>query len=159
MDMKEVKDLLQEILRSDISEFELEHTGTRIRLRRSMQAAEVSLPSAGLAVNDLPAVPPAAPTVIDSRIATQVARKPEDDGLHIVTSPIVGTFYRASSPGSDPFVKVGSMVEEGSTLCIVEAMKLMNEIPSDVSGEIVTIYADNSQPVEYGQKLFGIRMH
>ena|ERR1700736_5318410 len=79
------------------------------------------------------------------------------EDLHLVKSPIVGTFYGAPSPGAEPFVSVGSNVETGQTLCIVEAMKLMNEIESDASGEVVKIFADNGQPVEYGQPLFGIR--
>jgi acetyl-CoA carboxylase biotin carboxyl carrier protein len=80
-----------------------------------------------------------------------------DEGLHLIGSPIVGTFYRAPSPGADPYVKIGDMVEEGTTLCIVEAMKLMNEIPSDIAGTIERTYAENGHPVEYGQRLFGIR--
>ncbi|MDP9338790.1 MAG: acetyl-CoA carboxylase biotin carboxyl carrier protein [Acidobacteriota bacterium] len=84
------------------------------------------------------------------------ARSSKED-LHLVKSPIVGTFYGAPSPGAEAFVKVGSQVESGQTLCIVEAMKLMNEIESDASGEIVRVYLENGQPVEYGQPLFGIR--
>src|SRR5262249_49962607 len=80
-----------------------------------------------------------------------------DDGLHYVTSPIVGTFYRSPSPTAEPYVKLGDVVEAGATLCIVEAMKLMNEIPSDISGTIARILAESGQPVEYGQRLFGIR--
>jgi len=90
--------------------------------------------------------------------ATQAAsegRSSED--LHLVKSPIVGTFYGSPSPGAEAFVKVGAFVEAGQTLCIVEAMKLMNEIESDESGEVVRIFAENGQPVEYGQPLFGIR--
>jgi acetyl-CoA carboxylase biotin carboxyl carrier protein len=83
------------------------------------------------------------------------ARSTED--LHLVKSPIVGTFYGSPSPGAEPFVKVGAYVETGQTLCIVEAMKLMNEIESDETGEVVRVFADNGQPVEYGQPLFGIR--
>jgi acetyl-CoA carboxylase biotin carboxyl carrier protein len=83
------------------------------------------------------------------------ARLTED--LHLVKSPIVGTFYGSPSPGAEPFVKVGAFVETGQTLCIVEAMKLMNEIESDATGEIVRIFVENGQPVEYGQPLFGIR--
>jgi len=87
--------------------------------------------------------------------AAQEARVTED--LHLVKSPIVGTFYGSPSPRAEPFVKVGAFVETGQTLCIVEAMKLMNEIESDESGEIMRIFAENGQPVEYGQPLFGIR--
>jgi acetyl-CoA carboxylase biotin carboxyl carrier protein len=97
------------------------------------------------------------PIIVDPMIAAQAASSVGDNGLHLVTSPIVGTFYRASAPGAEPFVRTGSTVEEGSILCIVEAMKLLNEIPADVAGEIVAIYVENGQPVEYGQKLFGLR--
>ncbi len=79
------------------------------------------------------------------------------DDLHLVKSPIVGTYYGAPSPGAEPFVKVGGFVETGQTLCIVEAMKLMNEIESDTSGEVLRVFVENGQPVEYGQPLFGIR--
>jgi acetyl-CoA carboxylase biotin carboxyl carrier protein len=154
MNIKEVKDLIHEILQSDINEFELEHTGTRLKLRRGLPidppAATVSFtrPSVALA-------PPAAEAAQSA--VPQSAEESVDEGLHVVISPIVGTFYRSPSPGAEPFVKIGQIVEEGTTLCIVEAMKLMNEIPSDASGEIARIYVDNSEPVEYGQKLFGIR--
>jgi len=155
MNIKELKDLIHEILQSDISDFELEHTGTKLKLRRGSSSepasAALSLPVSRSAVSAPPlpveAPPPGAPRPEES----------SDDGLHIITSPIVGTFYRAPSPGAEPFVKVGQMVEEGATLCIVEAMKLMNEIPSDIAGEVVRIYVENGNPVEYGQKLIGIR--
>jgi acetyl-CoA carboxylase biotin carboxyl carrier protein len=84
--------------------------------------------------------------------------QPANDGLHVITSPIVGTFYRAHAPGTEPYVQTGSKVEIGAILCIVEAMKLMNEIPSDVAGEIVEIFVENGQPIEFGQKLFSIRI-
>jgi len=100
-------------------------------------------PTAG-AANSAPAAAPAAE-----------ARASED--LHLVKSPIVGTFYGSPSPGAEPFVEVGGYIEAGQTLCIVEAMKLMNEIESDMSGEVLRIFAENGQPVEYGQPLFGIR--
>jgi acetyl-CoA carboxylase biotin carboxyl carrier protein len=160
MNIKEVKDLIREILLSDISEFELEHTGTRIRLRRgpvSSDSALVSVPHAVVSQvtpsHEIPAA--TAGSFISSAAAGETAAS--EEGLHIITSPIVGTFYRSPSPEGEPYVKISSRVETGSTLCIVEAMKLMNEIPSDVSGEVVEIYVDNGQPVEYGQKLFGIR--
>jgi len=158
VNIKEVKDLIQEILQSDISEFELEHTGTKIKLRRGLGPAEIS--------NSLPvpqSPPPKAGSNHAQDVSEAVQRPPlkteslsEEDKLHYVTSPIVGTFYRAPSPGADAYVKIGDLVEEGTILCVVEAMKLMNEIPSDLAGEIVRIYVENSHPVEFGQKLFGI---
>jgi len=156
MNIKEVKDLIHEILASDISEFELEHTGTKVKLRRGFHGDSTHEVSAPAPVYSRPA--PSFTVPVESR--RQVGEEEEageDNDLHIITSPIVGTFYRASSPGAEPFVKIGDTVEEGKTLCIVEAMKLMNEIPSDVAGEIVKIYVENSHPVEFGQKLFGVR--
>ncbi len=161
MNIKEVKDLIQEVLQSDISEFELEHTGTRIRLRRGSLPAS-ALPeviqTTTLPANTVQSTP--APRLPSPPAATEEPKEPrEEDGLHFITSPIVGTFYRAASPGAEAYVKVGDVVEEGTVLCIVEAMKLMNEIPSDVAGEVARIYVENGHPVEFGQKLFGIRPH
>jgi acetyl-CoA carboxylase biotin carboxyl carrier protein len=154
MNIKEVKDLIAEILQSDICEFELEHTGTKVRLRRGVQQVElVSAPPPAVAT-----VPPAAiPVPKATPEAPAGAEETEEDGLHFIASPIVGTFYRASSPGAEFYVNIGDSVEEGTIMCIVEAMKLMNEIPSDLAGEVVRIYVENGHPVEFGQKLFGIR--
>lgn len=153
MNIKEVKELIQEILRSDISEFELEHTGTKVKLRRGQNGAAGAVASP--AVVTVETVPE---TVRSAAPAGASAEEERANGLHYITSPIVGTFYRAPSPGAEPFVKIGAAVDEGTTLCIVEAMKLMNEIPSDVAGEVAEIYVDNSHPVEFGQRLFGIRV-
>ena len=160
MNIKEVKDLIQDILLSDISEFELEHTGTKLRLRRGFasgdgmlapQALGANRPAAGSAESHpVTAVPVAAAVAPKGSAATE-------ETLHIITSPIVGTFYRAPAPGAEPYVRIGNKIEVGTILCIVEAMKLMNEIPSDVAGEVVEIHAENGQPVEYGQQLFSIR--
>ncbi len=159
MNIKEVKDLIQEVLQSDISEFELEHTGTKIRLRRgfSAGAAAPQLPMQIVApvatqAPAFPTPPPQVPVPPEREEARET-----DEGLHVITSPIVGTVYRSPSPGAEPYVKVGSIVEEGTILCIVEAMKLMNEIPSDIAGEIVRAYVENGEPVEFGQKLFALR--
>ena len=156
MNIKEVKDLIHEILASDISEFELEHTGTKVKLRRGFYGEQTHVASVPFRHESNPA--PAFSTRFEPPAEPEEGEEAgEDSDLHVITSPIVGTFYRAPSPGADYFVKVGDLVEEGKTLCIVEAMKLMNEIPSDVAGEIVRIYVENSHPVEFGQKLFGIR--
>jgi acetyl-CoA carboxylase biotin carboxyl carrier protein len=168
MNIKEVKDLIQEVLQSDISEFELEQTGTRIRLKRGFSneaGAAASAPAPAAVVSFAPPEPIAAETAAppDDSAASAAAdaagdsADDEDSGLHIIASPIVGTFYRAPSPGADSFVKIGDHVEEGTILCIVEAMKLMNEIPSDIEGEVARVYVENGHPVEFGQKLFGIR--
>jgi acetyl-CoA carboxylase biotin carboxyl carrier protein len=158
MNLKEVKDLVAEILRSDISEFELEHTGTRIKLRRGIPASDGVVDAVpGVIVSGEPVAIPAAAPAAAKAAAAEPAAEPSDEGIHFITSPIVGTFYRAPSPGAEPYVKIGDTVEEGAILCVVEAMKLMNEIPSDMAGEIVRIFVENSYPVEFGQKLFGIR--
>jgi acetyl-CoA carboxylase biotin carboxyl carrier protein len=157
MNIKEVKDLIHEVLQSDISEFELEHTGTRVRLKRgfSRESEAVSTnPSQAAVVS----ITPPQSVVAESTVPSAENASPSDENaLHIITSPIVGTVYRAPSPDAEPYVKVGDHIEEGSILCLVEAMKLMNEIPSDVEGEVVRIYIENGNPVEFGQKLFGIR--
>ena len=157
MNIKEVKDLIQEILQSDINEFELEHTGTRIRLKRGYcQEPSISSPahSQQMSVSYTPS------KSVTAESASPRAENPDDAeeaSLHIVTSPIVGTAYRAPNPESEPYVKLGDKIREGSILCLVEAMKLMNEIPSDIDGEVVRIYIENAHPVEFGQKLFGLR--
>ena len=97
---------------------------------------------------------PSAPSHPGAKAQTEAS---EDQGLHIIPSPIVGTFYRAASPTADAFVKIGSMVEADSVVCIIEAMKLMNEIQAETTGEVAKIYVENGQPVEYGQPLFGIK--
>lgn len=158
MDIKEVKELIQEILQSDISEFELEHTGTKVKLRRGFRTQETASTIEPQPSYSLP-VSAKNPDIDENALSATPIKTEEtlDDGLHIITSPIVGTFYRAPSAGAEPYAKIGDKVEEGTILCVVEAMKLMNEIPSDLAGEVVRIYVENSHPVEFGQKLFGIR--
>ena len=155
MNIKEVKDLIHEILQSDISEFELEHTGTKVRLKRGLGRDVGAAPLAPQVSLVAPSPQPVAP---DTILPPAAAEQSEENSLHIVTSPIVGTFYRAPSPGAEPCVKIGALIEDGTILCVVEAMKLMNEIPSDVAGEVVRIYVENGHPVEFAQKLFGIRL-
>lgn len=157
MNIKEVKDLIQEVLQSDISEFELEQTGTKIKLRRGRQkAASTQRAIPGPSVL---APAPESQVVTVERVVPPPALTEDaaESGLHTVTSPIVGTFYRSPSPGAESYVQVGDIVEEGKILCIVEAMKLMNEIPSDATGIVEQVYVENGHPVEYGQRLFGIR--
>ncbi len=161
MNIKEVKDLIHDVLQSDISEFELEHTGTRIRLRRGLPPPEIETqPAAPPNTRSVPTGHgvsiPQASVFVSSAVSREEAT--QEEGLHTVTSPIVGTFYRAPAPTADPYVKIGSKVEVGTILCIVEAMKLMNEIPSDAAGEVTEIYVENGHPVEFGQKLFGIKV-
>jgi len=156
MNIKEVKDLIHEVLQSDISEFELEHTGTKVRLKRGSTAGGSSQSPPNAHHSSLSS---AQLSQIEVTSATGPRIEGErDEDLHLITSPIVGTFYCSPSPGNEPYVKIGDLIEEGTILCIVEAMKLMNEIPSDTAGEVVRIFVENGQPVEFGQKLFGIRL-
>lgn len=159
-EMKELKELIEFLKDNQIGEFDLDRGDLKVRIKFTQPAAAAPdlsalshlLSSAGsvpatVAPVAIPAAPAAAP-------ATPVD---ENAGLHIVKSPIVGTFYESPSPGASAFAKVGDTVEAGQVICIVEAMKLMNEIESDASGEIVKRFVTNGQPVEYGQPLFAIR--
>ena len=161
MNQKELKELIEFLIEKDIAEFELERGDVKVRIKRAGEQTVVhahgdprffAVPAAPPPSPELGTVPAAAPA------AAAPATKPAaEEVLHMVKSPIVGTFYEAPSPGAPPFVKVGDMVEAGQVLCIVEAMKLLNEIESDVAGEIVKKLASNGQPIEYGQELFAIR--
>jgi acetyl-CoA carboxylase biotin carboxyl carrier protein len=163
--MDELRELIALIQENGFAEFELEREGFRIHVRRDLAGAEASTDSP--TAESVDASPPrpakgagsgakasATPDHPGARAETAAS---EDQDLHMIPSPIVGTFYRSASPNSDPFVKIGSYVESDSVVCIIEAMKLMNEIQAETSGEVVKIYVENGQPVEYGQPLFGIK--
>jgi acetyl-CoA carboxylase biotin carboxyl carrier protein len=158
MNQKELKELIEFLIEKDIAEFELERGDVKVKIKRAGEhtimhsAAEPRF----YAVPPAPAAAPVAPPPAASPAAAPAAPPPEE-GLHTVKSPIVGTFYEAPSPGAPPFAKVGDVIEVGQVLCIVEAMKLLNEIESDVAGEVVKKLATNGQPIEYGQELFVIR--
>ena len=164
MNLKEIKELIQFLKEEEITEFELERGDVKLRIRRGAAEASpggadriIALHSATVPVAQAPVAAPAghgAGTVPPP--AAQAVPAPQEE-LHIVRSPIVGTYYESPSPGSPPFVKPGDSVEAGQVLCIVEAMKLMNEIEADVAGEIVKSLVKNGQPIEYGQELFAIR--
>jgi acetyl-CoA carboxylase biotin carboxyl carrier protein len=161
MNQKELKELIEFLIEKDIAEFELERGDVKVRIKRG--AEHVAHAHGEPRFFAVPAAPGAALEVGTTPVAgTQAAPVAEpapaaEKELHKVKSPIVGTFYEAPSPGAPPFVKVGDTVEVGQVLCIVEAMKLLNEIESDVAGEIVKKLAVNGQPIEYGQELFAIR--
>jgi acetyl-CoA carboxylase biotin carboxyl carrier protein len=149
-----LRKLIQLFQDSDIDELEVQHSfwrGTRIRISRGHASTTIAAPLAPST-----AVAPSVPTGAPNTAAVTPVEK-VDDGLREVLSPMVGTFYRASSPEIDPFVREGAHVDNGQTVCIIEAMKIMNEIPTDVGGEIVEILVENAQPVEYNQPLFKIR--
>jgi acetyl-CoA carboxylase biotin carboxyl carrier protein len=162
MNQKEIKELIEFLIEKDIAEFELERGDVKVRIRRAtpelQQPVEriISVPAAVPTVHmPVAHAPAAAPTVHAPPAAPPVPEIKED--LQMVKSPMVGTYYESPSPGSPPFVKPGDAIEVGQVLCIVEAMKLMNEIESDVAGEVVQCLVKNGQPIEYGQDVFAIR--
>jgi acetyl-CoA carboxylase biotin carboxyl carrier protein len=158
--LEEIQELIDLLIKNEVSEFEMERAGVKVRIRRGNSRSD-NWVAGGIGENVMepagfeprpssePPLTPAAPPE---------PRAPESaEGLHIIKSPIVGTYYSAPAPSAPPFVKLGDTVEVGQVLCIIEAMKLMNEIESEAGGEIVRIYAENGQPVEYGQSLFAIK--
>ena len=165
MNQKELKELIEFLIEKDIAEFELERGDVKVRIKRGSEAAGhapaadarfFTVHAAPTPAPELGASPSAAGPPAGSSVPVTAPPAPEE-GLHIVRSPIVGTFYESPSPGSPPFVKPGDIVEAGQILCIVEAMKLMNEIESDVAGEVVKMLVANNAPIEYGQELFALR--
>jgi acetyl-CoA carboxylase biotin carboxyl carrier protein len=164
MNQKEIKELIELLVEKDITEFELERGDVKVHVRRgSSSAPVVQVASPVPAVQPIPmAVAPPGPAAPASGLpsspsAPAAEETASDADLFIVKSPIVGTYYEAPSPGTPPFVKVGDTVKEGQVLCIIEAMKLMNEIEAEVSGVLAKIVVHNGDPVEYGMPLFGIR--
>jgi acetyl-CoA carboxylase biotin carboxyl carrier protein len=151
----ELKEIMKYIENSSFVEFELEREGFKLKLVRR---AAPDNGQSGAAAVPAPAAHVAAP-VPGAPAAGALAAQPaaEAEGVHVVKSPIVGTFYRASSPGGKPFTEPGDVVKKGQILCIVEAMKLMNEIESDCEGEVLEVLVENGQPVEFGEPLFRIR--
>ncbi len=157
MNQKEIKELIEFLIEKDIAEFELERGDVKVRIKRAAPEPPpveriISIPTP-MAVQA--PMPPAETAAAAPVAPPPPAEKAED--LQMVKSPMVGTYYESPSPGSPPFVKPGDVIEAGQMLCIVEAMKLMNEIESDVSGEVVKCLVKNGQPIEYGQDLFAIR--
>ena len=155
-EIQQIEELLQFMTEHNLEEFEYSRGDLRIRLRKPSAGVVVT---AGRVLSSSEFTAPApgdAPQATAGAVTPHSEARPADE-LHMVKSPIVGTFYGSPSPGSDPFVKVGAHVEAGQVLCIVEAMKLMNEIEADATGEVVRIFVENGQPVEYGQPLFGLR--
>jgi acetyl-CoA carboxylase biotin carboxyl carrier protein len=177
INMEELHELFRMFTAQSLTEFELEKEGFRVKLRRDLTAPGSTSAGGPAAAQPLSAVQPsaqvlpfvapqitpgpapeAAPAPAPAAAASKLAEEPAAaEQLHVITSPIVGTFYRAASPTSDPFVRQGSRVEQDTVVCIIEAMKLMNEILAESSGTVEEVYVENGQPVEYGQSLFGIR--
>jgi acetyl-CoA carboxylase biotin carboxyl carrier protein len=153
IDLKQLKELMRSLKQFDISELELEKNGERIKLARAQEGTGAVLSAMPTAL----AASMAPPAVVSAPAPAAAASSADDASTVYVTSPFVGTFYTAATPGAEPFVKVGSEIKPGQTLCIVEAMKLMNEIESEVSGTIVEQLRENGKPVEYGERLFKVR--
>ncbi len=162
MNLKELKELIEFLEEKNIAEFELERGDVKVRIRRAGEHPVAQAQGEPRFYAVAPAQAPGpeigtAPVPGTTSAPAAPAQPVAEEGLQMVKSPIVGTFYEAPSPGAPPFVKAGDQVEVGQVLCIVEAMKLLNEIESDVAGEIVKKLASNGQPIEYGQELFVIR--
>ncbi len=161
MDLKELKEILQILEEKEITEFELEEEGMKLRIRKAGPVPSNHAGPPGALSAAMPAFPYAAAP--GSRASAPSAPEPPpaalevEAGLTVVKSPIVGTFYRTPDPNAPPFVNVGDRIRVGQVLCIIEAMKLMNEIESEVAGEIVRIHHESGQPVQYGEPLFTIR--
>jgi len=169
MNQKELRELIEFLVEKDIAEFEMERGDLKLHIKRGVNSAATPIIQAAPVVTQaVPVAPipapivavPVGPAIEPAKAAEPSAPAPaasEEANLHIVKSPMVGTFYEAPSPGAPPFIFVGDSVKEGQVLCIIEAMKLMNEIEADASGEIAKIFVSNGAPVEYGMALFGIR--
>jgi acetyl-CoA carboxylase biotin carboxyl carrier protein len=158
MDFDEIKQILDMVREHELSEFELERDNFKLRIRKNATGqwtatmppiSHVNYAPVMAAPAPMPAPPPAAPPVLTPA--------DEEVDLAVLKSPIVGTFYRAPEPGAKAFAEVGDTVRKGQVLCIIEAMKLMNEINSDIDGELVKVYVENGQPVQYGERLFAIK--
>jgi acetyl-CoA carboxylase biotin carboxyl carrier protein len=157
MDLEAIKQILDIVREHELAEFEIEQDGLRLKIRREGGVSHLS----GLAQHQAPASAPAAaggpqpPSTPGAGAALDAADTEVE--LAVMKSPIVGTFYRSAEPGAPSFVDVGTMVKKGQVLCIIEAMKLMNEIESEYDGEVVSIYVENGHAVQYGERLFAIR--
>jgi acetyl-CoA carboxylase biotin carboxyl carrier protein len=157
MNVDAIKQLLELVREHELAEFELEQDGLRLRVRKQSPPTVIAAPVSVAAPLPL-GVPPAAPVAAPAAVAPAApAEEDESVELAVVTSPIVGTFYRSPDPTSASFVETGQRVRKGQTLCIIEAMKLMNEIESEYEGEIVKVYVENGQPVQYGERLFAVK--
>jgi acetyl-CoA carboxylase biotin carboxyl carrier protein len=160
MDFDEINRILDMVRRHELTEFELEREGFKIRIKKGSVvhasgplAAPVALPVTAPAAQG----PSAPQTSGPEAVPAPPAAASDEVDFAIVKSPIVGTFFRSSEPGAPSFVEVGSIVKKGQVLCIIEAMKLMNEIDSEYDGELVKVYVENGQPVQYGERLFAIK--
>ena len=162
MDLDEIRQILELMREHELTEFELEREGVKLRLRKTTAgqwtAAMPAMPPVTFTPAAVSAAPPMAAPVIDPAAGASVLTAANEDvDLAVIKSPIVGTFYRAAEPGAKSFVEIGDTVSKGQVLCIIEAMKLMNEINAECDGEIVKVYVENGQAVQYGERLFAIK--
>ena len=164
MNFKDILELIDKVAEKEISSVEIEQAGTRVKIEGKQTHAPVFASAAINPVQHSELTSPAVPLVVAPQTVAEKAeaKRKEDEeseaGLHIITSPIVGTFYRTPNPESEPFVNVSDRISKGKVLCIIEAMKLMNEIESDVEGTITKVFPQNGQPIEYGEKLFAVKV-
>jgi acetyl-CoA carboxylase biotin carboxyl carrier protein len=163
MDLKEVKQLIKIVENSNISEIEIEEEGKKLRITKTFPSKNgdtvvvpqiQQMPMQAAMPAPAAAQPASLPSAPETEAAPPAAEKAKNENIIEIRSPMVGTFYRAPSPDADPYVEVGQTVAVGQTLCIIEAMKLMNEIESEVAGKVVDILVENAQPVEFNQVLF-----
>jgi len=159
LDLKQIKQIIELMKRSELTEFAVEEEGFKLKIRRGSNGIPIISSGRGTAAPfPTESSPPlAAPPVTGSQTAVGSATAKDEAGFNFVKSPMVGTFYRAASPDSKPFADVGTKVVENTVVCIIEAMKIMNEIQAETKGSIVEILVENGQPVEYGQRLFKLK--
>jgi acetyl-CoA carboxylase biotin carboxyl carrier protein len=161
LDLEQLKQILNLVREHELSEIEIEHEGLRLKIRKNGAGpAVVALPAASavpVAISSTASAAPSPAATSMPSVAVSEAAPEAEVELAVVKSPIVGTFYRSPEPGAPSFVEIGSTVKKGQVLCIIEAMKLMNEIDSEYDGEVANIYVENGQPVQYGERLFAIR--
>ena len=156
MELKEIKEIIELVSEKGFTEFELRKGGFKLKICSSSQKA-ITTPSPQMDnVKSETSAISVEKAVVEPSPQNEAKSEKE---LYKVKSPIVGTFYRSPSPTAEPFIKIGSQIKQGTVLCIIEAMKLMNEIESDIVGEIAEIYVENNHPVEYGQFLFGVKIN
>ena len=159
MRFQDILELIDKVAERGIHSVEVEQSGTKVKIEGKSSQPQVIQYHGEARPSESNAAPSASPSAGASARSEEKPRADEPEaGLHIITSPIVGTFYRSPSPESQPFANVGDRTSKGKVLCIIEAMKLMNEIESDVDGVITEVYPTNGQPVEYGEKLFAVRV-
>ncbi len=158
MNFKEILELIEKVAQHGLASVEVEQAGSRVRIEGKPTMAPQVFHTGASASAPAMTLVSAAPESLAAASSPAQREEESEAGLHIITSPIVGTFYRSPNPETDAFANVGDRVTKGKVLCIIEAMKLMNEIESDVEGSLVRIYPQNGQPIEYGEKLFAVRV-